>query len=109
MDVPPMKQEVPQQMPIKQESDWVVSPQERKLYLDIFRQNDDDGDGFINGAQARNLFSSSGLPLTLLGQIWYVVNAAQYYALHYQIALRSEYICTFPTLYIPTLTSVIIF
>ena len=71
MDVPPMKQDAP---PMKQE-DWAVSPQERKLYLDIFRQNDDDGDGFITGAQARNLFSSSGLPLQLLGQIWYGNNA----------------------------------
>lgn len=69
-----MKQDAPP-MPGKQEGgdgSWVVSPQEKKLYLDIFRQNDDDGDGLITGAQARALFSSSGLPLQLLGQIWYV-------------------------------------
>jgi len=70
VDVPPMKQDGPPHMPIKQDSDWVVSPQERKLYLDIFRQNDEEGSGFITGAQARNLFSSSGLPLQMLGQIW---------------------------------------
>lgn len=66
MDVPPMKQE----------SDWVVSPQERKHYLDIFKASDDDGDGFVTGGQARNIFSSSGLPLPLLGQIWYVLTFA---------------------------------
>eukprot|EP00026_Physarum_polycephalum_P000639 Phypoly_transcript_00640.p1 GENE.Phypoly_transcript_00640~~Phypoly_transcript_00640.p1 ORF type:complete len:1212 (+),score=296.22 Phypoly_transcript_00640:141-3776(+) len=70
VDVPPMQQDVPPHMPIKQDPDWIVSPQERKLYLDIFRQNDDDGDGFITGGQARNLFGSSGLPMQLLGQIW---------------------------------------
>jgi hypothetical protein len=64
---PPMLVDVP---PMKQESDWVVSPQERKHYLDIFKANDDDGDGFITGGQARNIFSSSGLHLQVLGQIW---------------------------------------
>lgn len=64
-DIPPMKAESPQ-------FEWVVTPQERKQYLELFRTSDDDGDGFITGTQARTLFSGSGLQLSQLGAIWYV-------------------------------------
>lgn len=73
---PPKLQDIP---PMKQEVEWAVSSQEKKQWLELFRATDDDGDGFVTGVQARNLFSSSGLPLPVLSQIWYVLNTLNHY------------------------------
>ncbi|EGG17885.1 EPS15 domain-containing protein [Cavenderia fasciculata] len=67
LDVPPIK------------FDWIVPQSEKNNYVEIFNKNDDDSDGYISGQQARSLFSSSGLPMKILGHIWYLsdMNADQ--------------------------------
>ncbi|GAM27890.1 hypothetical protein SAMD00019534_110660 [Acytostelium subglobosum LB1] len=52
--------------------DWVVPPNEKNNYIDIFTKNDEDADGFINGDQAKVIFSASRLPSKLLGHIWFL-------------------------------------
>ncbi|KAL7419920.1 hypothetical protein Q5752_005838 [Cryptotrichosporon argae] len=49
---------------------WVLSRQEKKDYDQIFRAWDTQGEGFISGEMAREVFGQSGLPQDVLMKIW---------------------------------------
>ncbi|PVH99391.1 hypothetical protein DM02DRAFT_629420 [Periconia macrospinosa] len=51
-------------------SDWVISPQEKSSYDNLFAKVDTTGRGFITGDQAVTFFSDSGLPEDVLAGIW---------------------------------------
>lgn len=49
---------------------WGMSAQELEKYSVFFSQADMDGDGFVNGKEAKAFFSQSQLSSTILGSIW---------------------------------------
>jgi epidermal growth factor receptor substrate 15 len=51
-------------------SDWLISPQEKSSYDNLFKGVDTSGRGFITGDQAVRFFSDSGLPEDILAGIW---------------------------------------
>ncbi|KAH8716872.1 hypothetical protein GQ44DRAFT_624617 [Phaeosphaeriaceae sp. PMI808] len=51
-------------------SDWLISPQEKASYDNLFKGVDTMGRGFITGDQAVRFFSESGLPEDVLAGIW---------------------------------------
>jgi len=51
-------------------SDWLISPQEKSSYDNLFKGVDTMGRGFITGDQAVRFFSDSGLPEDVLAAIW---------------------------------------
>jgi epidermal growth factor receptor substrate 15 len=51
-------------------SDWLISPQEKSSYDNLFKGVDTSGRGFITGDQAVRFFSDSGLPEDVLAGIW---------------------------------------
>ena len=52
---------------------WTLSRQEKKDYDQIFRAWDTDGDGFMTGETAREVFGQAGLHQDSLMKIWYAV------------------------------------
>lgn len=50
--------------------DWLISPQEKASYDNLFNKVDTIGRGFITGEQAVQFFSDSGLPEDVLAGIW---------------------------------------
>ncbi|KAK8191019.1 uncharacterized protein BKA78DRAFT_128355 [Phyllosticta capitalensis] len=51
-------------------NDWVISPQEKAQYDQLFAKVDTAGSGFLTGEQAVLFFSDSGLPEDVLAAIW---------------------------------------
>ncbi|KAL5116673.1 hypothetical protein ACEQ8H_005422 [Pleosporales sp. CAS-2024a] len=51
-------------------NDWLISPQEKASYDNLFKGVDTAGRGFITGDQAVRFFSDSGLPEDVLAGIW---------------------------------------
>ncbi|KAF2202304.1 hypothetical protein GQ43DRAFT_439804 [Delitschia confertaspora ATCC 74209] len=51
-------------------NDWLISPQEKASYDNLFSKVDTVGRGFITGEQAVQFFSDSGLPEDILAAIW---------------------------------------
>jgi epidermal growth factor receptor substrate 15 len=51
-------------------SDWLISPQEKSSYDNLFKSVDTANRGFITGDQAVRFFSESGLPEDVLAGIW---------------------------------------
>ncbi|KAK8151964.1 hypothetical protein BC567DRAFT_268064 [Phyllosticta citribraziliensis] len=51
-------------------NDWVITPQEKAQYDQLFTKVDAAGSGFITGEQAVLFFSDSGLPEDVLAAIW---------------------------------------
>ncbi|EMD87498.1 hypothetical protein COCC4DRAFT_165740 [Bipolaris maydis ATCC 48331] len=51
-------------------NDWLISPQEKASYDNLFKGVDTMGRGFITGDQAVRFFSDSGLPEDVLAGIW---------------------------------------
>lgn len=51
-------------------SDWLISPQEKASYDNLFSKVDTTGRGYITGEQAVHFFSDSGLPEDILAGIW---------------------------------------
>lgn len=47
-----------------------LTPEEKRLYSQLFKSLDPDGTGIITGDKARSTFEKSGLPPTILGEIW---------------------------------------
>lgn len=47
-----------------------LTPDEKKLYLQLFRTLDSDGTGIVTGDKARATFEKLGLPPSILGEIW---------------------------------------
>jgi epidermal growth factor receptor substrate 15 len=57
--------------PVQQISnDWLIGPQEKASYDNLFKGVDTMGRGFITGEQAVRFFSDSGLPEDILAGIW---------------------------------------
>ncbi|KAA8620211.1 EF-hand 4 multi-domain protein [Pyrenophora tritici-repentis] len=61
---------VPPPPPQPAGSDWLISPQEKASYDNLFKGVDTMGRGFITGDQAVRFFSDSGLPEDVLAGIW---------------------------------------
>lgn len=51
-------------------NDWAVSPQEKAKFDQMFASVDRQGRGFVDGDQAVQFFSNSGLPEETLASIW---------------------------------------
>lgn len=51
-------------------ADWIISPQEKASYDNLFKTVDTMGRGYITGDQAVRFFSESGLPEDILAGIW---------------------------------------
>jgi epidermal growth factor receptor substrate 15 len=49
---------------------WVVSAMDKALYDQTFKKADQDMDGFVNGAEIKDIFLQSGLPQNILAHIW---------------------------------------
>ena len=49
---------------------WVVSPAEKAKFDDMFKNADNDKDGFVNGIEIKDIFLQSGLPQNVLANIW---------------------------------------
>lgn len=49
---------------------WVVSADERAKYSILFHQTDIDKDGFVSGAEIKDVFLQSGVPQPVLANIW---------------------------------------
>ncbi|KAF2797284.1 hypothetical protein K505DRAFT_334458 [Melanomma pulvis-pyrius CBS 109.77] len=60
----------PPQSALPSENDWLISPQEKTSYDNLFSKVDPLGRGFITGEQAVQFFSDSGLPEDVLAGIW---------------------------------------
>jgi len=52
---------------------WVVTAAEKAQYDDMFTRADTDRDGFVNGAEIKDIFLQSGLPQMVLAHIWSVL------------------------------------
>ncbi|EON61635.1 hypothetical protein W97_00850 [Coniosporium apollinis CBS 100218] len=50
--------------------DWVITPQEKAAYDELFNKVDTASRGYITGEQAVLFFSNSGLPEDILATIW---------------------------------------
>lgn len=55
---------------------YFISPEKLAVYKGIFNQNQ-TVDGFLEGANARNIFLQSGLPPEFLAQVWNLVDLEQ--------------------------------
>lgn len=51
-----------------------LSPDEKKLYAQLFKSLDPEGTGIITGEKARTTFEKSGLPPAILGEIWQIAD-----------------------------------
>ncbi|XP_072524776.1 epidermal growth factor receptor substrate 15-like 1 isoform X2 [Salminus brasiliensis] len=49
---------------------WVVPPEDREQYEEIFELADSDFDGMVGGGEVKDIFINSGLPQTVLAHIW---------------------------------------
>lgn len=49
---------------------WVVTAAEKAQYDEMFVRADGDMDGFVNGAEIKDIFLQSGLPQLVLAHIW---------------------------------------
>lgn len=47
-----------------------LTPDEKRLYSQLFKSLDPEGTGIITGDKARSTFEKSGLPPAVLGEIW---------------------------------------
>ena len=50
---------------------WVVTAEERSKFDVLFRQTDIDKDGFVSGAEIRDVFLRYNVPQPVLAHIWY--------------------------------------
>ncbi|PHJ15271.1 ef hand domain-containing, partial [Cystoisospora suis] len=59
----------------KDQSVWSVATEDLQRYTQIFRETDLNGDGHIEGQEARNVMSTSMLPESELATIWALSDA----------------------------------
>jgi epidermal growth factor receptor substrate 15 len=52
------------------QTNWVVSGPEKARYDEMFVRADSDMDGYVNGAEIKDIFLQSGLPQLVLAHIW---------------------------------------
>lgn len=50
---------------------WVVSAADKTRYDAMFKSADTDMDGYVTGAETRDIFLKSGVPNNVLAHIWY--------------------------------------
>ncbi|XP_071954434.1 uncharacterized protein [Antedon mediterranea] len=58
-------------------SSWVVTAQDKTNYDAVFKRIDSDVDGFVTGEEVRDTLIQSGLPQTILAQIWNLCDIKQ--------------------------------
>ena len=46
--------------------------EEKKLYTQLFKSLDPENTGVVTGEKARTTFEKSGLPPSILGEIWQI-------------------------------------
>lgn len=51
-----------------------LTPDEKKLYSQLFKSLDPEGAGVVTGEKARATFEKSGLPPSVLGEIWQIAD-----------------------------------
>ncbi|EGW32417.1 uncharacterized protein SPAPADRAFT_67033 [Spathaspora passalidarum NRRL Y-27907] len=51
-----------------------LTPDEKKLYTQLFKSLDPENTGIITGEKSRSTFESSGLPPAILGEIWQIAD-----------------------------------
>ncbi|RLV94515.1 EH domain-containing and endocytosis protein 1 [Spathaspora sp. JA1] len=51
-----------------------LTPDEKKLYAQLFKSLDPENTGIITGEKSRSTFESSGLPPAILGEIWQIAD-----------------------------------
>ncbi|XP_018318653.1 epidermal growth factor receptor substrate 15-like 1 isoform X2 [Agrilus planipennis] len=56
---------------------WVVTTDERAKYDLLFVKSDVDHDGFVSGAEIKNVFLQSGVPQAVLAHIWALCDIKQ--------------------------------
>ena len=49
-----------------------LTPEEKKLYTQLFKSLDPENTGVVTGEKARTTFEKSGLPPSILGEIWQI-------------------------------------
>lgn len=57
--------------------DWIVSMDDQKAADKLFVQADKDLDGFVSGAEIKDIFIQSGLPQAILAHIWGLCDISQ--------------------------------
>jgi hypothetical protein len=60
---------------------WTITPERRAQYDSFFMRVDASGTGFVQGDQARVVFSKSNLPMSTLAAIWSLVTVRKEKAL----------------------------
>ncbi|KAL1129627.1 hypothetical protein AAG570_012572, partial [Ranatra chinensis] len=65
------------QMPNGTSIIWVVSPEEKAQYDNLFHLTDVDKDGYVSGPEIKNVFLQSGVPQTILANIWSLCDMKQ--------------------------------
>ena len=48
----------------------MVNAGDRLRYEALFKQTDNDKDGFVSGVEIKNVFLQTGLPQNILAHIW---------------------------------------
>merc|ERR1719516_188069 len=56
---------------------WVVNAGDRLRYEALFKQTDNDKDGFVSGVEIKNVFLQTGLPQNILAHIWNLCDMKQ--------------------------------
>ncbi|KAK3927147.1 Epidermal growth factor receptor substrate 15-like 1 [Frankliniella fusca] len=56
---------------------WVVSAEERSKYSILFHKTDIDKDGYVSGAEIKDVFLQSGVPQDVLANIWGLCDSHQ--------------------------------
>ncbi|KAL7305666.1 hypothetical protein TKK_0001924 [Trichogramma kaykai] len=63
--------------PVPTKSDWIISAEEQRAANELFSKADRDMDGFVSGAEIKDVFLQSGLPQTVLAHIWGLCDMSQ--------------------------------
>ncbi|XP_011503696.1 PREDICTED: epidermal growth factor receptor substrate 15-like 1 [Ceratosolen solmsi marchali] len=61
----------------KSNSEWIVSIEDQNAADKLFIQADKDLDGFVSGAEIKDIFMQSGLSQTILARIWSLCDICQ--------------------------------
>lgn len=71
---PPMVSAAPPIIPVAPpppvQSQWCMTHEDRIKFAALFTQTDKDNDGFVSGAEIKDIFIQSGVPQPMLAHIW---------------------------------------
>ena len=74
----PIKPPIPPMMMSDQKkSDWVITVEEQRAADELFTKADRDMDGFVSGAEIKDVFLQSRLPQAVLAHIWSLCDMSQ--------------------------------